>query len=488
MKHIHKFTALTLCAAMLLSGCNTGTPAVTSTVAEEVTTTAAVTAEVTTTAAVTAEVTTTTSVTTTAQTSTAKTETAKKYIVYCSTKPFDSKALEIFEKAFCGSWKCTDTRGSDARGTLTLTYTKSPFTYESWYYPCGIFETDEIYALTFINGGVCGCFVIEKAAPELMYFIAEYNGSEVSIDEHAYIYTDREYEMPAGMPSYGEISVFGWYWLENEYGGEFARKSEETLELQMREGILGEDDGRRWTIGGDLSLPVEKRILVSRTEDTVTVGMLYRDTEENERYWQRELDTAPSEKYFCWRLSRNDGGEWSVSFAELEDVYEEADTKIFTNEKNKKYEPYYPELVLNDYCRHGSSVSFASGTVTIYSHSGSVLASAPFSTGLTGLDGMSCSSLNDIEVILQTYNAKNGRALVCVFLPFIMHDEAKYLASVYWFTDGKLKKCFHSGEFEPEVSSTDSIFLNGNNMTVTDSDGIITNYEIGDTGMVNKVD
>lgn len=46
MKHTKTLTALTLCAALLLSGCSTGTPAETSVTAGEVTTTT--TAEVTT--------------------------------------------------------------------------------------------------------------------------------------------------------------------------------------------------------------------------------------------------------------------------------------------------------------------------------------------------------------------------------------------------------------------------------------------------------
>ncbi|MBQ9384910.1 MAG: hypothetical protein IJT87_11820, partial [Ruminiclostridium sp.] len=71
MKHTKALTALTLCVALLLSGCSTGTPAETSPVTEEVTTTT-ITAEVTTTYAgtTTAEV--------TASTTTAKTAAEKE--------------------------------------------------------------------------------------------------------------------------------------------------------------------------------------------------------------------------------------------------------------------------------------------------------------------------------------------------------------------------------------------------------------------------
>ena len=295
-----KLLAAAMSAVMVLSGCNSGTsadkPADASAFTEEVTTTT------------TAESTTTGATTTTSSTAAAKLETAKKYFVDCNERPFDSKAMETFEKAFYGSWKCTDTRGSDARATLTLTYKESPFTFESWYYPCGIIETDEIYALTFINGGICGCFVIKKSDPGVMYFITEYNGSDAMIDEHAYIYTDRsDYKTPA-MPENGEISVFGWYWLENEYGEDYTRKFEEA----HNEDYVDED-GRVWSIDGEIWLPVEKRSIINRTESSVIIVLTYRDKEETESYSRGNSDVRPTERQFALVFEKSDSGEWSVT-------------------------------------------------------------------------------------------------------------------------------------------------------------------------------
>ena len=318
-----KLLAATMSAVMILSGCNADKPAETSAVTEEVTTT--ITAEVTTVAA-----TTTTSSTTASKTE--KSENAKKYFVDCYERPFDNKALDMFEKAFYGSWKCTDTRGASIPETLVLTYAKSPFTFESWYYPCGIIETDEIFALTFINGGIGGCFVIEKTVPDVMYRISEYNCSDFVIDEHAYIYTDRsEYKAPT-MPENGEISVFGWCWLENKYGEDFTRKFEEAY----NEDYIDED-GRVWSVHGEAWLTAEKRIIISRTDNSVIIVLTYRDKEESESYSRGNSDVRPTERQFALVFEKSDSGEWSVTdyepFNAPEDVKLFSVPMMFTNDK-----------------------------------------------------------------------------------------------------------------------------------------------------------
>ena len=43
------------------------------------------------------------------------------------------------------------------------------FTFESWIYPHGIAETDELYVMPYINGGVGECYIIKKDAPDVLY-------------------------------------------------------------------------------------------------------------------------------------------------------------------------------------------------------------------------------------------------------------------------------------------------------------------------------
>lgn len=326
MNHTKTLTALTLCAALLLSSCNTDKPAETSPVTEEVTTTAA--AETTTVETATAESTTTektkASVMTTAVEE--ESEAAKKYFVDCNERPFDSKALEIFENAFYGSWRCTDTRGASMPETLVLTYAESPFTFESWYYPRGIIETDEIFAITFINGGVGGCFVIEKSDPDVMYEISEYNCSDFVIDEHAYIYTDRSDCKTPVIPVHDKLSVFGMYRLENEYGEEFTRRFEEAYNEDY-----ADKDGRVWWVDGDMGMPVEKRSIIDRTESSVIITLTYRDKEEYIGYLKGDHEVEPTERQYALVFEKNDSGEWELTemFRADFDGYSELIEKYF---------------------------------------------------------------------------------------------------------------------------------------------------------------
>ncbi len=147
----------------------------------------------------------------------------------------------------------------------------------------------------------------------------------------------------------------------------------------------------------------------------------------------------------------------------------------------------YADLLLNDYSKTALSVSFSSGVLKLIDNSTNRdISSAPFSTGLTGLECMSCSTLYEIEVKVQTNKDQN--ALICVFLPLWENDNAKYLVSLYWYNGEKMIKMFHSGDFEPSVNNTDDIILDGNTMIIAVSDRLPEKYEIGSTGMVNKIE
>ncbi len=149
MNHTKTLTTLTLCAALLLSSCNTDKPAETSPVTEEVTTT---TAEVKTTSAIT----TTSASTTTAEDSSENT--GKIYMNFDEfSLSFDDKAFEIFENVFYGIWTSTRSDGKGEHYKTTFTYSESMFDFLQGVYPLGITETDDVYVMPFLGGGEMSC-------------------------------------------------------------------------------------------------------------------------------------------------------------------------------------------------------------------------------------------------------------------------------------------------------------------------------------------
>ena len=317
MRKTLKLISFVATAALLLSGCNTDKHAETSAATEEVTT---ATAEVSTQTAETAEITTTVTESTTKKTNARTAETpatlpipegSRKYYIYNDYNyrvPFDDKAFEIFMKAFYGVWTGIDQDGKKYDESLTYNNTSLPF------FDCvdlkGIIETDEIYAITYVGGGVMGCYFIEKSSPDVMYDKDVWYDSEgafVFVNDEMTSLTGRRTDGLSFTPEIGEISVFGLLWLENKYGEDFRRAVDETIESGI------EYDGRNWSPYGTMELDYEmKMYLVSRDENTVTLGSTFLDREEvldHEDNWEIE----PTEKTFALTFSKSDGGEWSFT-------------------------------------------------------------------------------------------------------------------------------------------------------------------------------
>lgn len=162
MKHRRIFTSFALCAALLLSGCNTDKPEETSAVTEEVTT--ATTTEVTTTttiAPVTTAVSVTESLSAPEKDITGYTEIQHDPVPHTVTV----EKLEIFDKAFYGKWE--NERGEKA----DLTYNAfngrifKDTTVSIW----NVCETEEAYVLELFEGGAARIMYILKDAPETLY-------------------------------------------------------------------------------------------------------------------------------------------------------------------------------------------------------------------------------------------------------------------------------------------------------------------------------
>lgn len=339
MRKYIKPAVLAVSAVLLISGCGgNNTPSgterekniTTTSDTEEVTTStteiAAMTSETPETATAVTE--TTTKKTTTRPVETPATlpipEGSRKYYIDDIFVPFDDKDFEIFGKAFCGVWTGVD--GNGEKYGKPFTYSESPFMFENWFYPCGIIETDDYYAITYVGGGVRGCYFIEKSAPDVMYdkeLWYDSDGAFVFVNDDIIHYTNRRTDDILFTPEVGKISVFGLLWLENEYGEDFRRVFEETIdEKHLHEGI--EYGGRMWCTGNTLELDYSaKMYLVSSDDDTVKIGRTYLDQEEfHDRVYENKLETEMTVKTFTLTFSKSENGEWSLTGFEPYDTPE----------------------------------------------------------------------------------------------------------------------------------------------------------------------
>ena len=226
---------------------------------------------------------------------------------------FDDKFFEMLEKVFYGTWTRCDDDGK--KHEITLTYKDDYFAFENWCRPDYIIETDEIYVFGYFASGCQECFLIEKSTPDVLYGV-ELGSAETGYgDPLARIYEGHGYTRSADggeprMPETGEISPLGLLWLENEYGEEFTRVFDETIEEHLQ-GI--EYNGRVWSTGASMSLYYEaKMYLVSRDDDTVTLGRTYLDSDELDKYMD-DHEKEPTVKTFALTFAKNAGGEWSFT-------------------------------------------------------------------------------------------------------------------------------------------------------------------------------
>lgn len=240
----------------------------------------------------------------------------REYVIPNTYGSIDGKAFEIFEKAFYGTWTRTDPDGRTHEQTFT--YTEDPFAFENWCYPQKITETDELYVIDYVAGGCPMYYIIEKSAPDILYGGIEPKSMDsgtvtVRVNENNG-YTRIRNDETAVFPDSGRISLLGLYRLENEYGEDFRRVFDETIEKHCDEGLLDEADGRLWSAGSDMTLDyLAEMYLIERDEDTVVLGRTYLDKEQREKHLQDFYEKEPDVKTFSLTFSRNSDGEWSFS-------------------------------------------------------------------------------------------------------------------------------------------------------------------------------
>ena len=412
-------------------------------------------------------------------------------------------ALKILEERFYGTWKRTPAAGGDY-DTLTFTYNYDyeernlmgfDFDFEGFHRPFAIGETDDIWYMECINSGESEVFVIEKSEPKVMYCtgLIYYNGFDsspaVDLSEDWVARYEYEETLIDKTVRPGEISVLGLDKLINIYGADFEQFFRESIEQGF-----DTDDGKHYVPGDDMMTAKSRRYLVTRDENSVTLGIRFYEQTEYESYLNYEypadddgvevLDDndepqPPTEYYFAVTFTKDENGEWSVSYGEFDDVY--ADYPEFTIYSIKDT-PYVAEFEMHDLELRGSSLLYQGGVVRLVDGADhSVLGEAPISTGLVGLNGYSCGK--DVTI---GYNVlADGGVLISIMLP----TEGKWLVPLYYYNGEKLVRVSESssgGMVDFQVSAKDWLGIEDDKIYITTSDDYVTGYTI-DNGVLTQI-
>ena len=487
-----KLLAAAIAAVMVLSGCNADKPVETSAVTEEVTTTTTV------------ESTTTPAVTLTSSEPDDYGELKSYPVRDDQVLPiFDKRSLEIFESVFYGVWDCENEKVYPDE--LHLTYSEDFFDYGHACYPCNIVETDELYALTYINGGEPSCYTVFKNEPDVLYDCGYnlYNGNlegnkwAVYINARAPKYTDRAQTYMPYMHA-GKLSNLGQHRLFYELGEDFAEFYDETL--LNDEGYNGESfdgsgyidkNGTSWRIVSSMAYPRDTRYLVSYDnyidEPSVTVGMPYYEKNEYEAHdFLGDGEEVSWKKYFALEFTKT-GEKWQVTHRPLEEVYEEFDTLTF--EAPEAQNRMLASVVCNNVKKVYGKYSFPEAKVIVTdAKTGEKLGFTDYSTAMTGLD----YKYSDGDIAVRIYSVKPDHALIVAGVPFLkLRRIPMYLVSFYWCDRGTVKYLdMAAPNSEIEINSLDDISLSGNEVIyVTDSIGTEMRFVVDRNGYtVHKCD
>ena len=290
-------------------------------------------------------------------------------------------ALKILEERFYGTWKRTPATGGDY-DTLTFTYNYDyeernlmgfDFDFEGFHRPFAIGETDDIWYMECINSGESEVFVIEKSEPKVMYCtgLIYYNGFDsspaVDLSEDWVARYEYEETLIDKTVRPGEISVLGLDKLINIYGADFEQFFRESIEQGF-----DTDDGKHYVPGDDMMTAKSRRYLVTRDENSVTLGIRFYEQTEYESYLNYEypadddgvevlddnypadddgvevLDDndepqPPTEHYFAVTFRKDENG-WTFGYGQLSDVYADLPAQIYRSSQTDRY---VTELTLN---------------------------------------------------------------------------------------------------------------------------------------------
>lgn len=383
--------------------------------------------------------------------------------------PLGVRAMKIFDNVFFGTWTFADRVITEnmPEAVVTMTYTESSqFDLAGFQHPTSIFETDDLYVMTYIAGGEGSAYVVEKSQPEIMYWtgIEYFNGwndtPAVDLSTGAVYSGHTIGEMPV-LRDGTEISWFGERSLLNKLGKDFELFYNETLNSGFTD-----ENGTEWWIQSSMALARDKRYLISGSDyfnsTDVTLGIQYYVKPQYDKFSDTlSEEDHPESRFFAANFRKDDSGEWSVSYRPMEEVFTFGGMEEITGDKSGAR---YAAITLYDVKHIGSTLTFPNADVQICdTATETIIASAHFSTPFVGLDDY---SFPDSGMELRLDEAKGGCALITLKIPDDPHNY-----NLYWF-DGKNLHTLMAGSQDCGISSIDDIVFEPEGyIHITDTEG-----------------
>ncbi|MBO6300955.1 MAG: hypothetical protein J6N15_00765 [Ruminiclostridium sp.] len=389
-------------------------------------------------------------------------------------EPLGGDAFRIFEDMFCGEWEYAG-KYDRHNATFDMTYGGTSFKFGRLF---GIFETEDIYVIHYSSsGGTLECYVIEKSSPNVMYntdVLTSLGGiEEIKLgDDELVKYINRKPAAAELKP--GDLSIPGLTYLFHLYGSDFEEYYRAVID---RDGYQSISEDEPLYISYGYTADEYRRYLVDMSENSVTIALPY--VHDNR-------DTNQTSVYYELTFTKDESGEWSVTYNRSGEVYfyERADSKTYTGDTPDYYEGLLPELEMRDVLRVGESLSFRSAVVTLRAPDGKVRASCPFASGMVGLSGYSCTAMR--EPLVKLFNLENRRILIAVGLPLWESEfDRSYLTSFYLYDgDPILRRLEADGDYLEVIVKDSTSISPGEDGTVycTQPDGLILEYHIGENG------
>ena len=389
-------------------------------------------------------------------------------------EPLGDDAFRIFEDMFCGEWEYAG-KYDRHNATFDMTYGGTSFKFGRIF---GIFETEDIYVIHYSSsGGTLECYVIEKSSPNVMYntdVLTSLGGiEEIKLgDDEPVKYINRKPAAAELKP--GDLSIPGLTYLFHLYGSDFEEYYRAVID---RDGYQSISEDEPLYISYGYTADEYRRYLVDMSENSVTIALPY--VHDNR-------DTNQTSVYYELTFTKDESGEWSVTYNRSGEVYfyERADSKTYTGHTPDYYEGLLPELEMQDVLRVGETLSFRSAVVTLRAPDGKVRASCPFASGMVGLSGYSCTAMR--EPLVKLFNLENRRILIAVGLPLWESEfDRSYLTSFYLYDgDPILRRLEADGDYLEVIVKDSTSISPGEEGTVycTQPDGLILEYHIGENG------
>ncbi len=399
---------------------------------------------------------------------------------------FGEAGLRIFEDAFYGEWE-PETEPNE--GNLMLTYKQDIFTFENFAYPSYLAETDELWVMAYINGGVGECCIVRRDDPDTLYRgwwekaeDPDGNDTLITYNNRGIYRKKNDFILERGFRAGDTVSRFGLYKLMTQYNSEIWGRFCAEIGFKWpyaleRAAIYTDSAGVEWTTECTASLPSRVMYYIGGNyTDNITLAVRFFNKKEYDLYIGNNYSSAyePKEHYFALTLSTDENNIASVEYRPMDEMYREYDKMTFGSDDAGKYSV---KLVCHDIKTVFGSLRFASAEIELRSGD-ELIASKSFSTPFVGLNEMSC--LNNDDINIRVFEGGKDHALIAVMLPEENIDDRKfYITTLYWYNGTELNEL---DRFPELLSSDDLVFDENEILRYTDMNGETHAYAVSESG------